>query len=415
MSTLAALQTLTRESVRAAAESIASQGLRSALTVVGIAVGVASVVAVVALVDALERAVAAEFAGLGGNSLSISSFTPVEARVRNRIASLTPDDLALLRARVAGIASITPVLYSPLEPLVEVRYGSENALVPLRGTTHTYQDVYRAYPVAGRFLSVADDAHRRRICVVGDKTRRDLGLPDDPAGEYIEVGGEWLKVVGAMAPKGEFLGMSQDDYVLVPYRTMAALLGDLPKDMLIQLALQEGVDRDYAEDRIVQLLRRAHGLAVDAEDDFRIQSPDQLAEAFASISTVVTAVAGGAVGVSLLVGGIGIMNIMLVSVTERTREIGIQKALGATRIAILAQFLTEALILALLGGLLGLSLGYGFGALLGVLLPGIEDVTVPPWAVGVSLGFSGGVGVAFGMLPALRAAELRPVDALRHE
>ena len=415
MSALRTLQTLARESARAAAESIAGQGLRSALTVVGIAVGVASVVAVVALVDALERSVTAEFEGLGGNSLSIASFTPLEERARGRIASLTPDDLARIAVRIDGIASITPLLYSPLEPLVEVRHGSEVALVPLRGTTHTYQDVYRAYPAVGRFLSVADDRHRRRVCVVGDKTLADLGLPGDPVGEYIEVGGEWLKVVGATERKGDFLGMSQDDYVLVPYGTMAALLGDMPTDMVIQLALDDGVDRDHAQERIAQVLRRAHGLTPDAEDDFRIQSPDQLADAFAEIGAVVTAVAAGAVGVSLLVGGIGIMNIMLVSVTERTREIGIQKALGATRVHILAQFLTEALALALLGGLLGLSLGYGFGALLGVLLPGFEDVTVPLWAVAVSLSFSGGVGVAFGILPALRAADLHPVDALRFE
>lgn len=406
---------LARESLRSAAESIIAQGFRSALTVLGIAVGVASVVAVVALVDGLEQSVAAQFEGLGGNSLTITSFTPVQDRIANDIARLTPDDVARIAARVDGIASITPLAYSAMRPLVQARYRSSVAYAPLRGTTHTYQDVYRAYPAAGRFLSVADDRRRRRICVVGDETRVNLGLPEDPVGEYVEVGGEWLKVVGAMERKGEFLGLSQDDYLLVPYGTMQALLGDAPLDMVIQLTLTDGIDRDFATERIAQLLRRAHGLRVGEDDDFRIQAPDQVSAAFAEIGAVVTAVAGGAVGVSLVVGGIGIMNIMLVSVAERTREIGIQKALGATRVHILMQFLTEALLLAVLGGLLGLSLGYGFGAAAATFIPGLGGVVVPLWAVGVALGFSGGVGVAFGLLPAIRAAELRPVDALRYE
>ena len=406
---------LLREGLRSAVESIRAQGFRSALTVLGIGVGVAAVVAVVSLVEGLERSVAAQFEGLGGNSLTISPFTPPAAGPAASDPRLTPDDVARIAARVDGIASMTPIAQAALRPLVEVRYRSRTAFAPMRGTTHTYQDVYLAYPAAGRFLSVADDQRRRRVAVIGDETRTSLGLPRNPVGEYVEVGGEWIKVIGAMERKGDFLGLSQDDYLLVPYRAMQAMVGDAPLDMVIQLVLKDGVDRDYAMERIARVLRRAHGLQRDDEDDFRIDSPDQIREAFAEIGDVMTAVAGGAVGVSLLVGGIGIMNIMLVSVAERTREIGIQKALGATRIYILTQFLTEALVLASLGGLLGLALGYGFAAAVASLVPGFDGVVVPVWAVALALVFSGAVGVAFGLLPAIRAAELRPVEALRHE
>ena len=409
-------RSLARESLRSAIESVLAHGFRSFLTIVGIAVGVASVVAVVALVQGLQQSVAAQFEGLGGNSLSVASFTAVEDGLQGKFARLTPEDMYRIASRINGIASITPLLYSPMQPMSELRYGSNVAFTPVRGTTHSYQDVYQAHTAVGRFLSVADDRRRRRVCVLGDRTREALGLADDPVGEYVGLAGEWLKVIGVMERQGEFLGMSQDDYALVPYRTMQSLMGhDVPTDLAIQLTLAPGVDRDYVRERIGQVLRRAHGLRPGQADDFKLQTPDQITDAFAEIGSVVTAVVGGIVGISLLVGGIGIMNIMLVSVTERTREIGIQKALGATRVDILMHFLTEAVVLALLGGLLGLLLGYGLGTAIAAVVPGVPSIVVPLWAVGLAIGFSSAVGVVFGILPASRAAELRPIDALRYE
>ena len=298
----------------------------------------------------------------------------------------------------------------------QVRYGSRVAFAPVRGTTHSYQRVYDTYAATGRFLSSEDDRRRRRICVIGSKTRDVLGLPDDPTGEYLQIGGEWLKVVGVMESRGELFGISRDDYVLLPYGTMRSLNGpQTDADIGIQLTVASGVDRDGVSRRIARLLRRAHGLRPGQADDFQIQSPDQISEAFEQIATTATVVAGSIVGISLLVGGIGIMNIMLVSVTERTREIGILKALGATRRDILMQFLVEALALALLGGGVGLAMGFGLGAAVAGLAPGFPSAVVPLWAVALALGFSALVGVAFGLLPATRAANLDPIEALRYE
>ncbi len=404
------------ENCRSAFESIAAHSLRSFLTTLGIAIGVAAVVVVIALVQGMQAAIAEQFQGLGGNSLSIASFTPVEEAMKGRFARLSPEDLDLIASRVDGIASITPLLHSPLGAGGGIRYGSRTAFAPVQGTTHSYQDVYNAYPATGRFLSVADDRRRRRVCVLGDKTRQNLGLPDNPVGEYVELAGEWLKVVGVMEPRGELFGISQDDYVLVPYRTMRSLHGPgADADIAIQLAVAADADRDAVQHSIRRVLRRAHGLKPGDPDDFHIQTPDQIAAAFAAIGGTVTAVVGGIVGVSLLVGGIGIMNIMLVSVTERTREIGICKALGATRRQILLQFLTEALALSVMGGALGLVGGYGLASGIAALIPNLPSVVVPLWAIILAVGFSAGVGVAFGILPAAKAADLDPIDALRYE
>ena len=228
--------------------------------------------------------------------------------------------------------------------------------------------------------------------------------------------GSWCGVVGLLETKGEIMGFSQDDIVLIPYSTMQSLQGNQARtDIQIQLSLTEGVDIDDVAGQLTAMLRNAHDLSADEDDDFVIQTSEQLMETFDQIIGMVTIVIGGIVSISLLVGGIGIMNIMLVSVTERTREIGICKAIGAKRHHILMQFLIEALLLSLLGGLIGLALGYGLGTLIASSIPGFPPAAIPWWSVALALGFSGFVGVLFGILPAAKAANLDPIDALRYE
>ncbi len=402
------------ESTRSALISILAHGLRSFLTTLGIVIGVASVIAVVSLTQGMSAFIGESFSSLGSNSLTIQSYTPVSEAMRGARARLTPEDLELIERRGEGIASITPILYASRAS--QIRFEARTTFSQIMGTTYAYRDVAQSYVQAGRFIAESDNLTRRRVTVIGEKVRAELGLPQNPVNEYVELGGEWFKVIGLLEAKGDILGFDQDDIVLVPYSTMRSLAGNLSQpDIQIQLSLSEEANVEDVARYLTALLRNAHDLEPDEEDDFVIRTPEQLMDTFDTVINMVTLVIGGIVSISLLVGGIGIMNIMLVSVTERTREIGICKAIGAKRHHILAQFLIEAVLLSLLGGLIGLSLGFGLGSAIASSIDSFPPASIPMWAVILALGFSGFVGVLFGILPAAKAANLDPIDALRYE
>ncbi|MFO7286280.1 MAG: ABC transporter permease [Gammaproteobacteria bacterium] len=402
------------EGVRSALHSIRAHAFRSFLTALGIIIGVAAVIAMVSIIQGLSYAIGQQLQGLGSNSITVQSYTTMENRLQGRIARLTPDDLDLIARRVEGIQSITPIMASGLG---QVRYGSQTATAQIIGTTYSFQDVAQYFTASGRFISDSDNATRRRVVVIGETVRENLSLPADPVGEFVQINGEWLKIIGLLEPRGEILGNDLDNRVILPFSTMQALSGNRgrPPDIQIQLNVANLAEMDAVVQRIARLLRQAHDLGPEDEDDFQIQTAEQLTSTINSILTNVTVVMGGIVGISLLVGGIGIMNIMLVSVTERTREIGICKAIGAKRHHILFQFLLEALVLCLIGGLFGLLIGYGIGALAASLIPGFPAAHTPLWAVLLALGFSGAVGIVFGILPAAKAANLDPIASLRYE
>jgi len=404
------------ESLRSALESIRAHGFRSLLTSLGIIIGVTSVIAVVSIVQGLSFTINAQLEGLGGNSLTIRSYTPLKKQLQGQFAKLRDRDIEVIEARIDGISHITPVLFAQSGQQGLVTYRSQSHFTRVIGIGPSYLEVNSVYPQDGRFFSRDDEQRRRMVCAVGMTVIEELEMPRNSIGEFFRVGGEWCKVIGVMEERGELLGFSQDDFVLLPYATARRLMGasrDL--DIQIQLLVDDISRQDEVKERIRRVLRQEHGLRPGQPDDFKVQTPEQLTESFNTVINAITAVMAGIVGISLLVGGIGIMNIMLVSVTERTREIGILKALGATRQDILLQFLIEALALCMIGGLIGVAAGYGLGALVATMLPGFPPAHVPLWAVGLSFGFCAAVGVLFGIIPAAKAAQLDPIEALRYE
>ncbi len=404
------------ESFRSALESIRAHGFRSLLTSLGIIIGVTSVIAVVSIVQGLSYTINAQFAGLGGNSLTIRSYTPFKKQLQGRLAKLRDSDMQAISSRVEGISHITPVLFTQTGSQGAISYRSQVSFSRVVGIGASYLEVNSVYPQKGRFFTADDDSRRRLVCAVGVDVIEDLEMPENSIGEYFRVGNEWCKVVGIMEKRGELLGFSQDNFVLLPYGTAKRIMGASRElDIQIQLLVNDMNRQDEVKERVRRVLRQEHGLKPGEPDDFKVQTAEQLTESFNTVINMVTAVSAGIVGISLLVGGIGIMNIMLVSVTERTREIGILKALGATRQDILLQFLIEAMALTMIGGLVGIAIGYGLGALVAAMLPGFPAAHVPLWAVGLSFGFCAAVGIIFGIVPAAKAAQLNPIDALRYE
>lgn len=404
------------ESFRSAINSVRAHGFRSFLTTLGIIIGVASTIAVVSVIQGLSYSINQQFEGFGSNSISIRSDTPRAERLKGKVSRITSNDVEAIRKQVKGVQYITPQLASKVGGTNAIKYKGNQAFSQVVGSTHNYQNVQDSNMKYGRFLSHSDNQTRRKVAVIGEKLRKDLNLPENPVGQFINYAGEWIKIIGLAEPKGSFFGFSQDNFAVLPYSAMQGLNGNLMEpDIFLQLQLKDIENLDNIKQKIRSILRKEHRLKTDQEDDFKIETPEQLTSGISQLINTMTIVLGGIVSISLIVGGIGIMNIMLVSVTERTREIGICKAIGAKRHHILLQFLIEAIVLSLIGGVIGIALGYGLGALAAASIPNFPPANVPLWAVGLAFGFSAFVGVLFGILPAAKAANLDPIDALRYE
>jgi putative ABC transport system permease protein len=403
-----------QECVRSALASIRSHRMRSFLTMLGVIIGVASVICIVSLLQGLTRSVMNEFQGIGGNTLQIHSYTSREDRLIGKWNRMEPADLELVKYRVAGISNVTPMTAVALPG--GIRNGSNTTGAQVLASTSWFQLANQSFPRLGRFIAESDNDSRRRVVVLGEQARVDLKLPEDPLGTFIQVGNDWFKIVGVMEARGDLFGQSLDNYVVIPFETGWSMAGPYNKpDMAIMVTVN---DLDAIADvtsRITALLRRAHKIGANDPDDFKVESSQSLTETIERVSGTITLVISAVVGISLLVGGVGIMNIMLVSVTERTREIGIAKALGAPRSYILMQFLIEAMVLAVIGGIIGIGLGWLLGVVAANMIPHFPPPAVPWWAVLGATGFSALVGMLFGILPARRAANLAPIDALRHE
>ena len=399
------------ELLRLAFSRLATSRLRSALTMLGVIIGVASVVALVGIGQGTSSSITARLSGLGTNLLTVTPGATQNGNTRGAQGSattLTLDDATAIKA-LANVAAVEPELSA--QGLVTS--GSVNTTTSILGTTSDYPTV-RAYTVAvGSFLSDLDVERGLRVAVLGATTASDLGLDSSSIGSTIQIGGLPFEVKGILAAKGTGTFQNQDDQVVIPVSVVQKyFVGTRSvRTVGVSVASQDSMDIVTAE--ITSLLRQRHGLASTATDDFSIANQAQLLETASSISATLTLLLGGIASISLIVGGIGIMNIMLVSVRERTREIGIRKAIGARRRDILAQFLVEALTLSLLGGLVGVAVGLATSAALSRL--GGLAIVLNPLTLGVAVGFSALIGVLFGVWPARQAAVLDPIAALRYE
>jgi putative ABC transport system permease protein len=404
------------ESFRSALQSIRAHSFRSFLTTLGIIIGVASVITVISIVQGLSHSIKGEFEGLGANSLTVYADTPREDMMQGKRNYLSINDYEKIVENIDGISNVSPFFAPFIGPGTTVRYSGQSTFTQISAVKSVYQKTNLYYPLYGRFISDSDEASRRKVVVIGTKLRENLKLPENPVGIFIEIGGEWFKIIGINESQGEIFGFSKDDYALIPFSVGQAIAGGSSKlNITVTFTVSDMEQLIPIQDRLTALLRQLHHLKPGQKNDFKVKTSDQLMETFSNVIDMMTLVLGGIVSISLLVGGIGIMNIMLVSVTERTREIGICKALGAQRHHILLQFLIEAMVLSLLGGIIGLGIGYFLGFMAAKMIPGFPDAFVPFWAVALSLGFSTAVGMIFGIMPAAKAANLDPIEALRYE
>ncbi len=388
--------------------------LRSGLTTLGIIIGVAAVISVVAIMQGLSAGIRGQLDDLGSDMTTLRAFTTPDQELLGFRNKLTDSDYEALLNKISDFEQIT-VAMPAYSMGLSVSYGRSSSQSQLIGAAPNYQHVIRIYPQLGRFILPQDDERRRRVAFIGPSLINKLQLPANPVGEFVLISGDWFRIIGVGEKRGSLFGFDQDNYIITPFQTAKALNGPDQLQVEISYRAKAGVDEQLLQQQIRNVLRTKRGLASDAADPFEFITAEKMKSQFNQVLNSVTLVAAGVVGISLLVGGIGVMNIMLVSVTERTREIGIVKALGATPQVILLQFLLEAVLLSLFGGLLGLLLGYGVAALLGALIPGLADAMVPLWAVLLSLGFTTFIGVVFGLMPAVKAARLAPIDALRYE
>lgn len=388
--------------------------LRSSLTTLGIIIGVAAVISVVAIMQGLSAGIRGQLDDLGSDMTTLRAFTTPDQELLGFRNKLTDGDYDALLNKISDFEQIT-VAMPAFSMGLSVSYGRSSSQSQLIGAAPNYQHVIRIYPQLGRFILPQDDERRRRVAFIGPSLINKLQLPANPVGEFVLISGDWFRIIGVGEKRGSLFGFDQDNYIITPFQTAKALNGPDQLQVEISYRAKAGVDEQALQQQIRNVLRAKRGLASDAADPFEFITAEKMKSQFNQVLNSVTLVAAGVVGISLLVGGIGVMNIMLVSVTERTREIGIVKALGATPQVILLQFLLEAVLLSLFGGLIGLLLGYGVAALLGAFIPGLSDAVVPLWAVLLSLGFTTFIGVVFGLMPAVKAARLAPIDALRYE
>ncbi len=412
------------ESFVIALRSLSSNKLRSSLTMLGIIIGVGAVISLMSIGSGAQANITSTFEQMGTNLLTVIPSSGEGGGLAGMsyafmTPTLTLDDAKALED-IPSVLAVDPVN----ENYIEVTAGSESKVAIVHGAGPAYQQVYNYSLASGQFISDRNVASRDSVVVLGDEVARDLFGSDEAVGQKVKMKGNRFTVIGVLEAKGgAIMGISLDNVVVTPITTFQTKLftqrtatgKDAVQSIAVQVASAELMDE--ARDEIEAVLRRQHRLAPDEENDFGIISMEQMLGMLQQVTLVFTLFLGAIASISLLVGGIGIMNIMLVSVTERTREIGIRKAVGAKRRDILLQFLIEAATLSLVGGGIGIAIGWGLSLLISFIatLAGLTlQAVVSPLTVVMAVLVSVFIGLASGIYPAMRAARLNPIDALHY-
>ena len=401
------------ELIKMAALSLVANKLRTLLTMLGIIIGVAAVIAMVSVGMGVRSNVVSSISRLGSNMLIVMSGSANRGGVRGgagSVTTLTYDDAKAIKDRVKNVEYVSPTVQGSYQ----VVYGHENWSTTVTGVIPEYSAIQSLTMKSGIFFTEHDVDVRNRVAVIGPTVAANLFNTVNPVGKKIRVGNAPYTVIGLLASKGQSTGgQDQDDVVLIPLTTAQERLMGITyvRSVNVQVSTQDKMDEVQAN--IEKLLRQRHRIREGGEDDFNVRNMTSLMETMTQTTTMITLLLGSIAGISLIVGGIGIMNIMMVSVTERTREIGIRKAIGATYNSIMLQFLIESTMISILGGIIGI--GIGIGAAQAISKFGNFTTVISVESIIASFGFSLFVGIFFGMLPARKAARLDPIDALRYE
>lgn len=402
------------ESFIMALTSLYANKMRSLLTMLGIIIGVGAVIALVSVGMGVRSNVTSSIASLGSNMLIISPSASNKGGVRGAAGSrqtLKYDDAKAIKSKVKDIDYVSPTVQTSYQ----IVYGNQNWNTTVEGVTPEFMSIRSLSVSNGSFISTNDLEKRNRVAVIGTTVAENLFDEKNPVGQNIRINNQPYKVIGLLTSKGQSsMGQDQDDMIYVPLTTAMERMLGITYVQSINVQVSDSTKMDQVQENIETLLRQRHHLtAGNKEDDFTVRNLTSLMETVSQSTSMLTLLLGAIAGISLLVGGIGIMNIMMVSVTERTREIGIRKALGATFMNIMTQFLIESMVIGVIGGLIGILVGIGASQLISKFGNFTTVITATP--IIVSFAFSVGIGLFFGIYPARKAAKLDPIEALRYE
>ncbi|WP_196592670.1 ABC transporter permease [Pectinatus sottacetonis] len=404
---------LFKESITIALTALFSNKLRSILTMLGIIIGVAAVIAMVSIGMGVRKNVQDSIASLGSNMIIVQAGAPRVNGVRQAAGSgenLKLDDSNAIRKKIKNIDYVAPTVQNSYQ----IVYGRQNWNTTVYGITPEYMSIRSLTVASGSFISNNDMNTRSRVAVIGATVAANLFGSDNPVGKNIRIHNDPYKIIGVLTSKGQSsMGQDQDDCVLIPITTAMERLMALKSIRTINIQVSSADKIDQVQNEIEVLLRQRHRITNPDNDDFQVRNLTSIMETMTKTTTMITLLLGSIAAISLIVGGIGIMNIMMVSVTERTREIGIRKALGATFHNIMMQFLIESIVVSVIGGLIGIVLGCTIS--LAIAKFGGFNTVITMLPIILSFLFSVGIGLFFGIYPARKAAKLDPIEALRYE